>query len=70
MASHPAIRNVAKAKNLMDTSDDRSSHSGTILNLGGIGIYLCIVLAITITRAAGDTKSLLLILGSIPCFFF
>ncbi len=69
-ASFPAIRKVAEAKNLMDASDSRSSHSGKVPNLGGIGIYLSIVVAITIIGALLDTKSLLLILGSITLLFF
>ena len=36
--SYPAIISVAKSKNLMDDSDDRSSHSGKVPNLGGIGM--------------------------------
>jgi UDP-N-acetylmuramyl pentapeptide phosphotransferase/UDP-N-acetylglucosamine-1-phosphate transferase len=70
MFSFPAIINVARSKNLMDASDARSSHSGNIPNLGGIGIYLSIVVAITIIGAVLDTKSLLLILGSITLLFF
>jgi UDP-N-acetylmuramyl pentapeptide phosphotransferase/UDP-N-acetylglucosamine-1-phosphate transferase len=70
VASYPAILNVAKAKNLMDASGARSSHSGTVPNLGGIGIYLSVVVAITIIGAVLDTKSLLLILGSITLLFF
>ncbi|MBU2927573.1 MraY family glycosyltransferase [Winogradskyella psychrotolerans] len=68
--SYPAILNVAKAKNLIATSDSRSSHSGSVPNLGGIGIYLGIVVTITIVGALLDTKSLLLVLGSITILFF
>jgi UDP-N-acetylmuramyl pentapeptide phosphotransferase/UDP-N-acetylglucosamine-1-phosphate transferase len=68
--SYPAIINVAKAKNLMDASDDRSSHSGKVPNLGGIGMYISVVVAITIMGAVLDTKSLLLILGGITLLFF
>lgn len=68
--SYPAIINVAIAKNLMDASDDRSSHSGTVPNLGGIGMYIGIVVAITITGALLDTQSLLLILGGLTLLFF
>ena len=70
LVSQPAIINVAKAKNLIAPSDSRSSHSGDVPNLGGIGIYLSIVVAITIIGALLDTKSLLLILGSITLLFF
>ncbi|BAO76206.1 MraY family glycosyltransferase [Winogradskyella sp. PG-2] len=70
IASYPAIINVATAKNLMDDSDSRSSHSGKVPNLGGIGMYIGIVIAITIIGALLDTKSLLLILGCITLLFF
>ncbi|WP_179022254.1 glycosyltransferase family 4 protein [Winogradskyella forsetii] len=69
-ASYPAIILVALKKNLMDKSGDRSSHKGTVPNLGGIGIYLSIVVSITITGATLDTKILLLILGGITVLFF
>lgn len=70
LTSYPAIINVAKAKNLMSDSDDRSSHFGQVPNLGGIGMYIGIVVAITIVGALLDTKSLLLILGAITLLFF
>ena len=70
LLSYPAIINVAIAKNLMDNSGDRSSHSGKVPNLGGIGMYLSIVFTITIMGAVLDTKSLLLILGGITVLFF
>ena len=68
--SYPAIFNVATAKNIMDASDIRSSHLGKVPVLGGIGIYLSVVVAITIIGALLDTKSLLLILGGITLLFF
>jgi len=70
ITSYPAIINVAIAKNLMDDPDSRSSHSGKVPNLGGIGMYIGIVVPITIVGALLDTKSLLLILGSITLLFF
>lgn len=69
-SSYPAIINVAKAKNLMDHSDERSSHTGKVPNLGGIGIYLSITVSLTLIGALLDTKSLFLILGSITLLFF
>jgi len=68
--SYPAIINVAKSKNLMDSSGGRSSHSGSVPNLGGIGMFLSIVVTITILGAVLDTKILLLILGGITVLFF
>ena len=69
-ASFPAIINVAKHKHLMDESDERSSHTGVVPNLGGIGIYLSIMVTMTMVGAVLDTKSLLLILGGITILFF
>ncbi len=68
--SFPAIINVAKSKNLMDFSGGRSSHSGSVPNLGGIGIYLGIVVTLTTIGAVLDTKILLLILGGVTLLFF
>ncbi|WP_179351504.1 glycosyltransferase family 4 protein [Winogradskyella vidalii] len=68
--SYPAIINVAKSKNLMDTPGGRSSHSVSVPNLGGIGMFLSIVVTITLIGAVLDTKILLLILGGITFLFF
>jgi UDP-GlcNAc:undecaprenyl-phosphate GlcNAc-1-phosphate transferase len=68
--SYPAIIKVAKEKHLLDTPDARSSHSVTVPNLGGVGIYIGIVVAITIIGAILDTRSLLLILGGMTILFF
>jgi UDP-N-acetylmuramyl pentapeptide phosphotransferase/UDP-N-acetylglucosamine-1-phosphate transferase len=66
----PAIKNVAEAKNLMDHPEERSVHHVRVPNLGGVGIYLSIVLAITMIGAVLDTQSLFLILGGITILFF
>ena len=66
----PAIKNVAEAKNLMDVPDKRSAHLVRVPNLGGVGIYLGVVMGITLTGAVLDTKILLLILGGIAILFF
>jgi UDP-N-acetylmuramyl pentapeptide phosphotransferase/UDP-N-acetylglucosamine-1-phosphate transferase len=66
----PAIKHVAEAKNLMDTPEERSVHHVRVPNLGGVGIYLSIVVAITMIGGVLDTKSLFLILGGITILFF
>jgi len=66
----PAIKNVAEAKNLMDIPEERSAHQVRVPNLGGVGIYLSIVVAITMIGGVLDTKSLFLILGGITILFF
>ena len=60
----PAILKVARAKNLMDEPGDRSIHSTKTPTLGGIGIYLSMVVVITSIGAILDTKILLLLLIS------
>lgn len=69
-SSFPAIFNVAEAKHLMDEPNDRSIHSVKTPTLGGISIYLSLVLVITTTGAMLDTKILLLLLGGLTILFF
>jgi UDP-GlcNAc:undecaprenyl-phosphate GlcNAc-1-phosphate transferase len=69
-SSFPAIFNVSEAKHLMDEPNDRSIHSVKTPTLGGISIYLSLVLVITTTGALLDTKILLLLLGGLTILFF
>ena len=69
-SSFPAILRVAEAKHLMDEPGERSMHSSSIPTLGGIGIYMSMVVVITIIGALLDTKVLLLILGGMTFLFF
>lgn len=69
-SSFPAILRVAEAKHLMDEPDERSTHSSNVPTLGGIGIYMSMVVVITIIGALLDTKILLLILGGMTFLFF
>lgn len=66
----PAIFNVAEAKHLMDEPGERSIHSVKTPTLGGISIYLSLVVVITTTGALLDTKVLLLLLGGLTILFF
>jgi UDP-GlcNAc:undecaprenyl-phosphate GlcNAc-1-phosphate transferase len=69
-SSFPAILRVAEAKHLMDEPDERSTHSSNVPTLGGIGIYMSMVVVITLIGALLDTKILLLILGGMTFLFF
>ncbi len=69
-SSFPAILRVAKAKHLMDEPGHRSIHSVKTPTLGGIGIYLSLVVVITTIGALLDTKILLLLLGGLTILFF
>lgn len=66
----PAIFNVSEAKHLMDEPTDRSIHSVKTPTLGGISIYLSLVMVITTIGALLDTKILLLLLGGLTILFF
>ncbi len=69
-SAFPAIFKVAEAKHLMDEPGDRSIHSVKTPTLGGIGIYLSLVVVITTIGALLDTKILLLLLGGLTILFF
>lgn len=66
----PTILHVARAKHLMDEPGERSIHSTKTPTLGGVGIYLSLVVVITTIGAFLDTKILLLILGGMTVLFF
>ncbi|MCD2257636.1 MraY family glycosyltransferase [Psychroserpens luteolus] len=66
----PTILYVAKKKQLMDEPDSRSLHSNNTPTLGGIGIFLSLVVVMTIVGAMLNTKVLLLVMGGLTILFF
>ncbi|MFP4845208.1 MraY family glycosyltransferase [Winogradskyella sp. PE311] len=68
--SFPAILFVAKEKHLMDEPDGRSLHNNTTPTLGGIGIFLSLIVVMTIVGAFLNTKILLLVMGGLTILFF
>ncbi|WP_370390826.1 MraY family glycosyltransferase [uncultured Winogradskyella sp.] len=68
--SFPTILYVARKKHLMDEPDDRSVHSTHTPTLGGIGIFLGLVVVMTIVGAFLNTKVLLLVMGGLTVLFF
>ena len=70
MSTFPAIFNISEAKHLMDDPGERSIHSKKTPNLGGVGLYISLVVVITLIGGVLDTKILLLILGSLTILFF
>ncbi len=69
-STFPTILYVAKEKHLVDKPGSRSIHSHNIPTLGGIGIFISLVVVMTITGAFLNTKVLLLVLGAITILFF
>ena len=70
MSTFPAIFNISEAKHLMDEPGERSIHSEKTPTLGGVGIYISLVVVITTIGGVLDTKILLLVLGSLTILFF
>jgi len=66
----PTILYVAKEKHLMDEPDGRSIHSDKTPTLGGIGIFLSLIVVMTIVGAFLNTKVLLLVMGGLTILFF
>ncbi|PWK18017.1 MraY family glycosyltransferase [Xanthomarina spongicola] len=66
----PTILYVAKEKHLVDEPDSRSIHSNNVPTLGGIGIFISLVVVMTITGAFLNTKVLLLVMGALTILFF
>lgn len=66
----PTILYVAKEKHLMDEPDGRSLHSNKTPTLGGIGIFLSLIVVMTLVGAFLNTKVLLLVMGGLTILFF
>lgn len=66
----PTILYVAKEKHLMDEPDSRSVHSNRTPTLGGIGIFVGLIVVMTIVGAFLNTKVLLLVMGGLTILFF
>jgi len=68
--AYPSILYIARSKGLMDEPESRSAHQLPTPTLGGIGIFISIVVVLVLIGAFLDTKMLLLIIGSLTILFF
>jgi len=66
----PTILYVAKEKHLMDEPDSRSVHADKTPTLGGIGIFVGLIVVMTLVGAFLNTKVLLLVMGGLTILFF
>ncbi|WP_417371151.1 MraY family glycosyltransferase [Gelidibacter japonicus] len=66
----PAIFMIAVKKQLMDEPGSRSVHSKRTPTLGGIAIFMSLVVVITTLGGLLNTKLLLLLLGGMTILFF
>ncbi|WP_338732847.1 glycosyltransferase family 4 protein [Mangrovimonas cancribranchiae] len=68
--AYPSVLFVAREKHLMDEPESRSAHKERTPTLGGIGIFISIMVVLTLVGAFLNTKVLLLVMGSITILFF
>lgn len=66
----PSILFVSHDKRLMAEPEERSSHEISTPTLGGVAIFISIMLVITFIGAFLDTKTLLLVMGALTILFF
>lgn len=68
--SYGPIVYIAIEKKLVDQPNDRSAHNNSTPTLGGIGVYISLVLVISLTGALLNSRSLLLLAGCLTLLFF
>lgn len=68
--SIPSILYVSHDKNLVAEPEDRSSHKRATPTLGGVAIFLSLMLVMTFIGAFLETKIILLVMGAITILFF
>lgn len=66
----PTILYVATTKHLMDEPGSRSMHTCKTPTLGGVGIFISLIVVMTICGAYLNTKVLLLTMGGLTILFF
>ena len=66
----PSILFVSHDKSLMAKPEDRSSHDKLTPTLGGVAIYISLILVITFIGVFLNTKLFLLVTGAITILFF
>lgn len=69
-ASIPSVLFVSHKRQLMDEPDERSSHYKSIPNLGGVAIFISLMLVITFIGAFLNTRILMLVMGALTILFF
>lgn len=68
--SYPKIIEISKVKSLMDKPNHRSVHKTATPNLGGIGIFLSLVVALTLLGSVFHYNHLLCFIGALVILFF
>lgn len=68
--SFEPILYIAQQKHLFDEPDDRSVHKSRTPTLGGVGIYISLILIMSISGAVLNSRNLLILAGGITMLFF
>jgi len=68
--SYGPIMYIAIKKQLVDKPDERSAHTENTPTLGGIGIFLSLILVISLAGALLNSRSLLILSGGLTLLFF
>ena len=68
--SFDPIMTIAREKHLMDEPDSRSVHSVNVPTLGGIGIFISLILVISLAGSILNSRNLLIMAGAITLLFF
>ena len=68
--TYPSILYIVRSKKLMDEPESRSAHKFPTPTLGGVGIFISIVVVLVLVGAFLNTKILLLVTGSLTMLFF
>ena len=66
----PTILFIARSKHLMDEPGNRSMHSQKTPTFGGVGVFISLVVVMTIVGAYLNTKILFLTMGGLTILFF
>ncbi|NNK83012.1 MAG: undecaprenyl/decaprenyl-phosphate alpha-N-acetylglucosaminyl 1-phosphate transferase [Flavobacteriaceae bacterium] len=70
LRSYPPLLYIAKEKHLFDEPDSRSIHSTKVPTLGGVGVYLSLILILSLAGAVLNSRILIITSGAITLLFF
>ena len=68
--SFPLIIYIAIKRHFFDEPDDRSAHDFKVPTLGGIGIYICLMLVISLSGVLLNSMDMIILIGGLTVLFF
>lgn len=70
LKAFPPLLFIAQEKHLTDEPDDRSSHQNRVPTLGGMGVYISLILVLCLFGVLLDTSVFLVLSGALTALFF